>query len=174
MTDALFPRYLGADFAALPGEVQALHRIDGTVTWHGTASVTRGTSLWSRLIAALFRFPKAVAETPVTVTMTPRPDGEVWVRQFGTSRFRSHLRLNAGRITERFGPFTFDLNLHVADGALHFPVTAGRIGPVPLPRRALPVSVAREYAADGRFRFDVAIHAPLTGALIVHYKGWLA
>lgn len=174
MTDALFPRYLGAAFGDLPAEVQALHRIDGTVTWRGTASVTRGTSPWARLIAALFRFPKAVAETPVTVTMTPRPDGEVWVRQFGTSRFQSHLRLNAGQITERFGPFTFDLNLHVAEDALHFPVTAGRIGPVSLPRRALPVSVAREYAADGRFRFDVAIHAPLTGALIVHYKGWLA
>ncbi|WP_019955298.1 DUF4166 domain-containing protein [Yoonia vestfoldensis] len=174
MTDALFPRYLGADFAALPGEVQALHRIDGTVTWRGTASVTRGTSPWARLIAALFRFPKAVAETPVTVTMTPQPDGEVWVRQFGTSRFRSHLRLNGDRITERFGPFTFDLNLHVAADALHFPVTAGRIGPIPLPRRALPISIAREYAADGRFRFDVAIHAPLTGAPIVHYKGWLA
>jgi hypothetical protein len=173
MTDALFPRYLGADFMALPAEVQALHSIDSTVTWRGTASVTRGTSLWARLIAALFRFPRAVAETPVTVTMTPRPDGEIWVRQFGTSRFRSHLRLNAGQITERFGPFTFDLDLHVAGGALHFPVTAGRLGPIPLPRQMLPVSVAREFAADGRFRFDVAVHAPLTGALIVHYKGWL-
>lgn len=174
MTDPLFPRYLGADFATLPPQVQALHRIDGTLTWRGTASVAHGTSLWARLIAALFRFPKAVEKTPVTVTMTPVQDGEVWVRQFGTSQFHSHLRLTAGRITERFGPFTFDLDLHVAEGALHFPVTAGRIGPLPLPRRALPVSVAREYAADGRFRFDVAIHAPLTGALIVHYKGWLA
>jgi hypothetical protein len=174
MTNALFPRYLGADFAALPPQVQALHRIDATVTWRGTASVTRGTKLWERLIAALFRFPGEVAETPVSVTMTPVQGGEIWVRQFGTSRFRSHLRLHEGRITERFGPFTFDLGLHVADGALQFPVTAGRIGPIPLPRRVLPVSIAREYAAEGRFRFDVAIHAPLTGALVVHYKGWLA
>lgn len=173
-TTALFPRFLGAAFTDLPPQVQALHRISGTVTWRGSAMVTRGHTRWARLIAALFRFPKAISETPVTVTMTPGPDGEIWVRQFGDSRFQSHLQPKAGRITERFGPFTFDLDLHVADGALHFPVTAGRLGIIPLPRRALPVSIAREYAAEGLFRFDVAIHAPLTGALIVHYQGWLA
>ena len=137
------------------------------------ASVTRGPTLWARLIAAVFRFPAAIDQTPVQVTMTPTADGEIWVRQFGTSTFQSQLRLTAGKMTERFGPFTFDLDLHVADDALHFPVTAGRLGPLPMPRWALPVSHAREYDQDGRFYFDVALHAPLTGALMVHYKGWL-
>lgn len=171
---SLFPRYLGASFADLPLAVQKLHLIDGVVQWSGTASVTRGPTLWARFVAAVFRFPAAVDQTPVQVTMTPTPDGEIWVRQFGTSRFKSQLRLADAKVTERFGPFTFDLHLHVADGALHFPVTAGRLGPLRLPRWALPVSIAREYESDGRFHFDVALHAPLTGALMVHYKGWLA
>ena len=77
-------------------------------------------------------------------------------------------------MTERFGPFTFHLGLHVTtDGALHYPVVAGRLGPLPLPRWFLPGSNASERARDGRFRFDVTLKAPLTGGLIVRYEGWL-
>jgi hypothetical protein len=32
---------------------------------------------------------------------------------------------------------------------------------------------AREYAEDGRFHFDVRLFAPLTGGLMVHYRGHL-
>ena len=42
-----------------------------------------------------------------------------------------------------------------------------------LPRILLPQSVAREYAANNRFRFDVALNAPLGGGLIVRYQGYL-
>ena len=76
-------------------------------------------------------------------------------------------------MTERFGPFTFQLGLTVRDGALHYPVATGRIGPVPLPRWLLPGSDAREYAKDGTFRFDVRLLAPVTRALMVHYRGHL-
>ncbi len=41
-----------------------------------------------------------------------------------------------------------------------------------MPRFLLPLGVAREYEADGRFHFDVPIALPLVGPL-VHYKGWL-
>lgn len=105
--------------------------------------------------------------------MTPHGGGELWERQFGQQVFRSYLRQERGQMTERFGPFTFVLGLHVAQGQLHFPVLSGRLGPVPLPRMLLPQSEAREFARDGQFHFDVALKAPLTGALMVHYQGWL-
>ena len=66
-----------------------------------------------------------------------------------------------------------NLALQAGPDGLYFPVRAGRIGPMPLPRWALPVSRSRETVQDGRFRFDVALHAPLTGQLVVHYRGWL-
>jgi hypothetical protein len=135
--------------------------------------VTRGKSILARLFGALFRFPAEAADIPVTVMMTPYNGGERWERDFDGQRFRSFLRQHNDTLTERFGPFTFTLGLQVEGDQLHFPVTAGRIGPIPMPRFALPKSVSREYEDDGRFHFDVALHAPFTGALVVHYKGWL-
>ncbi len=169
----LFPDYLGAEFTALPQAVRDLHDVPAPRRWTGRAKVTRGASPWARLIAAAFGFPPANDDTPVTVTMTPQDGGELWERQFGDKRFWSFLKVKDGQMTERFAPFTFTLDLHVAGGQLHFPVTAGRLGPIPFPRFLLPVSIAREYEAEGRFHFDVALKAPLTGALMVHYQGWL-
>lgn len=61
----------------------------------------------------------------------------------------------------------------VRDDALHYPVAAGRMGPIPLPRWMLPGSATREYAKDGVFHFDVRLTAPLIGGLMVHYRGHL-
>lgn len=77
-------------------------------------------------------------------------------------------------MTERFGPFTFTLGLTIQDGALHYPVATGRIGPIPLPRWLLPGSETRECADEGRFHFDVRLLAPVTRALMVHYRGHLS
>lgn len=169
----LFARHLRAEFAELPAPIKQLHDVYGPRRWAGRAKVTRGPSLWARIIGGLFRFPKAADDIAVTVTMTPKDGGEVWVRQFGDQVFRSHLRQSGAEMTETFGPFTFTLDLHVADGQLHFPVRSGRLGPLPLPRFLLPQSVAREYAQGEQFHFDVALMAPFTGALIVHYQGAL-
>jgi len=62
----------------------------------------------------------------------------------------------------------------VGTGALLYPVAGGRFGPFPLPRWLLPGSEAREYVEDGRFHFDVRLLAPVTKALIVHYRGHLS
>ena len=169
----LFQRQLGDSFAKLPDPVQQAHAVYGPRCWTGRARVSRGGSLWARALAFLFGFPQASEDVPVTVAMVPQQGGEVWERQFGTNVFRSYLQQKAGQMTERFGPFTFQLGLHVTDGELHFPVRAGRMGPVPMPRFLLPQSVTREYARDGRFHFDVAVKAPLTGKLMVHYQGSL-
>ena len=108
------------------------------------------------------------------MTKTRDGDAERWERQFGNHRFRSVLRRTPRGMTERFGPFTFSLGLHVADEALHFPVLEGRVGPLRLPRFALPVSETREFEEAGRMHFDVTLRAPITGQFIIRYEGALA
>lgn len=169
----LFQRFLGPQFEALPEVVRAGHCVGEGLRLEGRAKVMRGRTLWARLIAAVFGFPPASDDVPVVVVMSPENGGELWQRRFDGKPFRSFLKVEKGRMTERFGPLTFTLDLHVADGRLHYPVIAGRCGPVPLPRWMLPVSIASEYAAEGRFHFDVQLRAPLTGGLMVHYQGWL-
>ena len=170
----LFPALLGPAFLTLPAAVQASHDTLADLRLEGRAEITRGRGLWPALIALVFRFPPAGEDVPVTVLKSREGDRELWERRFGPRRFRSTLRPEAGAMTERFGPATFTLGLTIADGALHYPVREARIGPLPLPAWAVPVSNASETAEADRFRFDVAIHAPLTKALIVRYRGWLA
>lgn len=170
----MFAAFLGAEFDSLAPAVRAGHDVQGPVTLSGRARVLRGPSLWSRFVSRLFGFPHAADDIAVSVTMTPERGGELWERRFDGKPFRSFLRVRNGAMTERFGPFTFTLGLHVADGALFYPVASGRLGPLPLPKLLLPQSIAREYAAQERFHFDVQLRAPLTGALMVHYQGWLA
>ena len=173
MTTPLFHSYLGSSFDALPAAVQDGHAVDGVLRMSGKSSVTRGTSLWARALAAAFGFPPATDEVPVTVTMSAQDGGELWERRFGSKRFWSFLKVKDGVMTERFAPFTFTLGLHVKDEQLFYPVKAGRLGPVKLPKWFLPLSIAREFEANGKFHFDVELRAPLTGALMVHYHGWL-
>lgn len=172
--DPIFPRVIGPAFATLPDAVRATHQTTGATCWQGQASVTRGKSWWSRLLATLFRFPPASNDTEVEVIKTATATGEIWTRRFGARSFRSQLTATANGMTERFGPFTFRLGLTVQDGALHYPVTGGRLGPVPLPRWLLPGSDTREFAEDGRFHFDVRLLAPITSGLMVHYRGTLS
>jgi len=169
----LFPAVLGPAFDRLPAEVRATHLTMDISHWRGEASVLRGTGWWSRLLGRLFGFPAAADSVPVEVTKSVTPQDEVWQRRFGNRCFRSRLAAASGGMTEGFGPLTFRLGLQVQDGALHFPVLSGRLGPLPLPRWLLPVSITREYAEGGRFCFDVRILAPVTRDLLVQYRGWL-
>ena len=170
----LFARVLGPDFATLPAAIRASHQTVDISQWRGRASVRRGTSLWSRFLARLFGFPPAGDDQAVEVIKTVTATGEIWQRRFGGRTFRSRLATTKQGLSESFGPFTFDLGLKVEAGALHYPVVSGRLGPLPLPRWLLPVSIAREELADDRFCFDVKILAPISRDLLVHYRGWLA
>ncbi|WP_237064571.1 SDR family oxidoreductase [Loktanella sp. M215] len=172
-TSHIFPHVLGPAFDALPEEVRATHLTLDVSRWEGRCEVRRGAGLWSLLLCAIFRFPPDATDVPVTVTKTVTPHGETWLRRFGGNAFRSHLSLDATGLRERFGPFSFLIGLELRDGALHYPVTDGRIGPIRLPDWLLPVSIAREFAFDGKFHFDVALLAPLTKAPLVRYRGFL-
>jgi NAD(P)-dependent dehydrogenase (short-subunit alcohol dehydrogenase family) len=169
----IFPRVLGPAFDTLPKEIRSTHLTADISRWQGYASVRRGRSLWSRLLGSIFGFPSAGEQIPVEVTKTVTASGETWLRRFGPSLFRSRLAATPQGMTESFGPFTFLLGLTVENGALHYPVAAGRLGPLPLPRWLLPISQTREYLKDDRFHFDVELRAPLTNRLLVHYQGRL-
>ena len=170
---ALFPTVLGRDFSDLPGPVQDSHQTHAPLRLVGVSEIARGPGLWPRLIAAIVGFPRAGTDIPVTVVKTPRDGAEVWERTFGTQTFRSVMRSGPRGMSETFGPLRFDLELHVAADALHFPVSGGRFLGIPIPKWACPTSVATETARDGQFTFDVALLAPLTKQLIVRYRGTL-
>ncbi|MEI4469680.1 DUF4166 domain-containing protein [Frigidibacter sp. MR17.24] len=129
-----FPRVLGPAFATLPREVRETHLTRDRSEWVGRGSVERGGGPWSRLIARIFGFPRQAPDVEVRVVKTAVPRGEIWDRRFGEKTLRSQLSATPAGMTERFGPFTFRLGPHVTtDGALQYPVIAGRLGPLPLP-----------------------------------------
>lgn len=67
---------------------------------------------------------------------------------------------------ERFGPFSFDLELAVSQGRLIYRVRGWRIGPAPAPRALAPITRTQETVdAQWRFTFDVEIGLPLIGRL---------
>lgn len=169
----LFPTVIGADFAGLDSAVQASHHTIAPRRWTGIAKITRGQGLWPAMLALIFGFPKAADAIPVTVIKIPHARGETWERSFGDQVFRSHLSAGPNGMREAFGPFSFDLGLEVQDGSLQFPVTGGRLLGLPLPKLCLPISEALETEEDGEFRFDVALKAPVTRQLVVHYQGQL-
>ena len=175
----LFQSALQDRWAALPPAVQRLHSVQDVERFSGTATVTRGGSWVARLAAWVFGFPKAGADVPVTVTKTRTESGEIWQRDFAGRVFRSTCTPAKApyRYRERFGLFTYEQELPVADGAMALPARRGWLLGLPLPRPLLPTSDSREYAVDGVFHFDVALYAPLSaplgGGLIVRYRGAL-
>lgn len=170
---ALFANLPGLDLSGLPAPIRASHAVFHTRVLQGRASVERGGGFLARLLCAVFGFPAAVDSIGVEVSKTREDDAELWRRRFGTKSFVSHLRVMDGHMRERFGPFEFELNLHIANNALHFPVRRGWLLGIPLPLWLLPRSEAREYVEENRFHFDVALDAPLGIGRLVRYRGWL-
>lgn len=170
----IFQQVLGEKFKELPPKVRAAHSTKEISCWRGQASVNRGQGRWSKLLGWIFGFPADAKSIPVEVTKTVTKQGETWERRFGGRGFKSYLKATSQGMTERFGPFTFQIDLKVSDDCLHFPVVSGQIGPLPLPRWLLPISDAREFEIGGRFHFDVKLKAPFTHKLLVHYQGDLS
>ena len=155
---SLYETVLGPAFAMLPGPLQQLHRPGWGLQAAGTARVDGPGTLAGRLVAAVLRFPPAAAEVPVSVSIVPNDGGrERWVRDFGGRGFASVLSAAAtpGRLTERFGPLRFELELRTGPGGVTgMPVRAWRLGRLRLPLQLAPGCRATEdLDAAGRFRF---------------------
>ncbi len=172
----LYRRILGAAFDKLPSRLQELHGTAIARRWSGRAEVRRGRGILARLIAASFGFPRSTPDTAVTVDFTPEGNAERWTRTFDGRSFSSLQSCGAERdqalLVERFGMVTVALALVVEGDRLRLVPRRWSLGGIAMPRILLPLGSSFETEADGRFRFDVEIAAPLVG-LIVAYKGML-
>ena len=169
-----FEMALGDAFEKLPASVKTAHRQGPVSRFAGTAGV-EGANVITWLPARLFGFPRKAHSAPVLVVKRlTAPGRETWERTIGASRFRSEIvHAGPGRVTEKFGPFTFTLALEATHEQLIMSIAGWRMGWLPLPAFLAPRSIAREGAsANGAFTFDVPIAAPLLGRL-TRYKGEL-
>ncbi|MXO90460.1 DUF4166 domain-containing protein [Pontixanthobacter aquaemixtae] len=168
---------MGVAFDGLPPKVKQLHDSSELRSWSGAADITRGTGVLSRIAAAIFGFPAAGSNVPVTVTFAPEKNGERWTRNFGGRKFHSvqsqGSEEGAGLLTERFGPVSATMALVVSDGRLLLVPKKWSLLGVPMPGFLMPGGDSFESERDGFFRFDVEIAAPFVG-LIVTYKGALS
>ena len=137
----------------------------------GEADVTGASNPVAALIARIVGFPTA-GQHKLHVHFEECDGGEIWTRDFGGKRFRSHLTQRSRWLVERFGPFHFAFALLSDKHGLAMDLRRWWIGPFRLPTAWAPRSPAREWAEDGRFYFDVPIDLPVIGRLI-HYRGWL-
>jgi hypothetical protein len=169
----LFQTALGDKWQELPPCVRRLHSVQDVERFSGHARVTRGRGLVARMAAFIFGFPEAGDDVPLIITKTRTPAGETWERDFDGRRFRSVLTpsVRPQHYRERFGPFTYEQELPVEEGVLHFPVRRGWFLGIRLPSLLLPRSCSREFAVDGAFHFDIGLYAPVAGGLIVRYQG---
>jgi hypothetical protein len=170
---ALFASVPGLDWSALPPTVRDSHRVPGRRVLRGEGQIQRGRGVLARALAAAFGFPLSASCVPVEVVKTAAGEQELWRRRFGDHEFCSRLKLRGAYMTERFGPFVFELGLAVRDAGLEYPVRRAWLLGLPLPRWLLPTSETREFERDGCFHFDVSLDAPLGIGRVVRYRGWL-
>jgi len=172
----LYWRLLGEAYRSLPAPVQAMHDLKREMVAEGTATVTRGTGLLARLMAAIIGFPHAGEKVPVRVEFKAENGRERWTRTFAGRSFQSTQEQGRGRfewlLCERFGPVNAGMALVPDEGKLRLIVRRWSVFGIPLPVALAPRGNAYEYAENGRFHFHVEIAHPFIG-LIVGYRGWL-
>lgn len=172
----LYREILGRAWDSLPEPLRVVHGGTANLEAHGIARVDRGRGWLSGVVATAFGFPQTCKEVPVSVSFESRGDGELWRRTFAGKSFCSLQRPGIGRserlLSERFGPFAFDMALVVDGGKLAFVVRRWSFLGLPLPAALAPTGNSYESAQNGRFHFHVEIAHPLIG-LIVRYSGWL-
>jgi hypothetical protein len=172
----LYRRLLGEAYASLPAPIQAMHDLKGAMAAEGTATVTRGTGVLARLMAAVIGFPRAGDNVPVRVDFGVDNGRERWTRTFAGRSFHSTQEAGRGRfewlVCERFGPVNAGMALVLDEGRLRLIVRGWSVFGIPLPLALAPRGDSYEYAENGRFHFHVEIGHPFTG-LIVAYRGWL-
>jgi len=172
LSPPLYARVMAGRFERLPQAVRTLHDVHGDDGAAGEGTVERGSNPLARLAGLLVRFPPS-GTYPLHVSFAERNGVETWTRHFGKHRFRSTLSQRGARIAERFGPLRFAFGLPSDDLGLAMELAGWSAFGIPLPRFLAPRIHAREWQDEaGRFRFLVAIRAPLIGA-IVRYTGWL-
>ena len=168
----LYARTMRERFDRLPAAVRTMHDLYGDGGAAGEGTIERGSNPIARLAGWLVRFPPA-GTYPLHVGFAERNGVETWTRRFGPHRFHSMLSQRGDRVVEGFGPLRFAFELPSDDQGLAMELAGWSALGIPLPRFLAPRIEAREWQDEAsRFRFHVAICAPVIGT-IVRYTGWL-
>ncbi len=169
----LFQRLLDPTaFTALPGRVRKVHEAPQTKIYRGETDIKRGTGLLAGILATATFLPPGGSNIATAVEIAVTQSGERWTRNFGGRRMRSRLWDSDGLLCEKLGLATFGFALSVENGVLFWRIRRVSSLGIPLPAKWFDGVTAREFEAEGRYRFDVRAELPLIG-LLVHYRGWL-
>lgn len=172
----LYAWLLGPRYAVLPAIIRQMHDVHDRVTAEGESAVIHGTSWLAGLMARLLQLPRPGAARRLRVTFERRGAIEVMARHYDDATVTTHQRAagpaGSGLLGERFGPVTVIVRLEASPTALVFVLQDARWLGLKAPRALWPRIAAREFVADGGYRFDVRIGLPLVGSLI-HYEGRL-
>jgi len=152
-----------ADLSLVPPEVARFHARAGRFTGRARVAARR----WGWLLG----LPARSGEFDIAVDVWRDGDGEIWTRHFPPRPMQSRLGARDGLLVERLGPATLRFRLIASPQALVWECIGVRILGIPLPPPWFGV-IARESAADGRYRFEAGASLPGLGRL-VHYEGWL-
>jgi hypothetical protein len=169
---SLYREILGAAWLTLPQQIRDMHEVTGRQCAEGRASVDRGALLISRCVGRVIGFPPETRDTPIKVLFDVSPNGELWTREFGASRFSSRQFRSDDLLAERFGLLSFAMALVATPDRLTLVLRRWSVLGVRLPMWLGPRATAYESVENGRFHFHVEISHPLTG-LLVRYRGWL-
>ena len=173
----LYKRILGTAWDALPAPLAALHNlVSDEQKAEGVARVETGKHVFSRLLAALYGFPRSGERVPVRVSFHRREDGEMWQRDFAGRIFSTVQYAGRGYadklLVEKFGPIRLAMALVLKQGELHSVTRGWSVFGIPLPLALAPNASVYEYADGDNFCFHVEVKHWLTG-LIVRYEGEL-
>lgn len=161
----LFQRILGARFEELAPEVQKLHA--GVGVREGEITVQ------SAPLMRLLGYPAPCKDAPLWFGTREEEGSAIWRRQIKDRELTSELWQTGESVSERMGAATVTSDLVIEEGALRHVTRAVRFFDMPLPRALWPRVEAQEWGEGGKYRFRIAVHAPLTGRLLLAYEGWL-
>lgn len=169
-TTSLFRYVLGNRFDELPAPLRAMLAGTERRWYRGTASVTRGSNIRSRLLGLAMGLPGKATDAPFSLEVVPGVRREVWVRHFARRRLRTTMRpggrAGRGRIVERVGAVALTLELSVEGGELVYRTLSARLLGIPLPRALAPTVDAAAAEEDGRLRIESATRAGGIGRLL--------
>lgn len=166
----LYQTALGPDYQHLPPLLQAFHGQPGR-WWRGQVDVSWSTHPLLRGLLQLARLPAEGTQRAIAVRLVAQGQSESWQRHFGNRTMVSQQRQHPEGLSESFGPLRLLLSNQVDTQGLHQHSRHTHFLGLPLPA-ALSLQVqAREWAAAGRFHFDVTI--AIGQHRLLRYTGWL-
>jgi hypothetical protein len=140
----------------------------------GRFVVTRGASLFARIVASAMGMPRAGRDVATSLFVRAEGDELVWLRDFDGTRLESRMvALGDGLIAERRGPIELVLRVAVVDAGIEYRSDGARLRfgrvCIPLPSWLAVRVTGRVWAKDDVMH--TRIHIASWMGTIVTYEG---